>query len=223
MLRVDGEEPEIDVLVVRMPLLLDGGEAEASDDDRPGPGEQEAGDELRRSSKPAADRGRRRRWRQRRRARRRPRTPRRSARHSARSHRARCGDSAADPMPPLPPDPAQRQPSPDRRGTRQQRSRRRIKLVTFKGANFHRRAASSLKMLTPREQGDFGEMSAMHWLAWQGASVALPFGNSPHWDLSPNWTTGAPCAGQDLCVPPARAAGRSPSAPAAAIRAGTVS
>src|SRR3954452_11031974 len=27
-------------------------------------------------------------------------------------------------------------------------------------------------MLTPREQGDFGELSAMQWLAWQGASVA---------------------------------------------------
>jgi hypothetical protein len=38
-------------------------------------------------------------------------------------------------------------------------------------------------MLTPREQGDFGEMSAMHWLAWQGASVAVPVGNNRHWDL----------------------------------------
>jgi PD-(D/E)XK nuclease superfamily protein len=38
-------------------------------------------------------------------------------------------------------------------------------------------------MLTPREQGDFGELSAMHWLAWQGASVALPVGNNRHWDL----------------------------------------
>jgi hypothetical protein len=38
-------------------------------------------------------------------------------------------------------------------------------------------------MLTPREQGDFGELSAMQWLAWQGASVALPVGNNRHWDL----------------------------------------
>jgi hypothetical protein len=38
-------------------------------------------------------------------------------------------------------------------------------------------------MLTPREQGDFGELSAMCWLAWRGASVALPVGSSPHWDL----------------------------------------
>ena len=38
-------------------------------------------------------------------------------------------------------------------------------------------------MLTPREQGDFGELSAMCWLAFQGASVALPVGNNRHWDL----------------------------------------
>jgi hypothetical protein len=38
-------------------------------------------------------------------------------------------------------------------------------------------------MLTPREQGDFGEMSAMYWLASRGASVALPVGNNRHWDL----------------------------------------
>jgi hypothetical protein len=38
-------------------------------------------------------------------------------------------------------------------------------------------------MLTPREQGDFGELSAMHWLAWQGARVAVPVGNNRHWDL----------------------------------------
>jgi hypothetical protein len=38
-------------------------------------------------------------------------------------------------------------------------------------------------MLTPREQGDFGEMSAMYWLAWRGANVALPVGNNRHWDL----------------------------------------
>lgn len=38
-------------------------------------------------------------------------------------------------------------------------------------------------MITPREQGDFGELSAMQWLAWQGASVAVPIGNNRHWDL----------------------------------------
>jgi hypothetical protein len=38
-------------------------------------------------------------------------------------------------------------------------------------------------MLTPREQGDFGEMSAMYWLASRGSSVALPVGNNRHWDL----------------------------------------
>jgi hypothetical protein len=38
-------------------------------------------------------------------------------------------------------------------------------------------------VLTPREQGDFGELSAMQWLTWRGARVALPLGNNPHWDL----------------------------------------
>jgi len=38
-------------------------------------------------------------------------------------------------------------------------------------------------MLTPREQGDFGEMSAAYWLASRGATLALPFGTNPHWDL----------------------------------------
>jgi len=38
-------------------------------------------------------------------------------------------------------------------------------------------------MLTPREQGDFGEMQAACWLASQGANVAIPFGNNRHWDL----------------------------------------
>ena len=38
-------------------------------------------------------------------------------------------------------------------------------------------------MLTPREQGDFGELSAIQWLAWQGASIAVPVGNNRHWDL----------------------------------------
>ena len=38
-------------------------------------------------------------------------------------------------------------------------------------------------MLTPREQGDIGELSALYWLASRGASVAIPLGNSRHWDL----------------------------------------
>jgi PD-(D/E)XK endonuclease len=38
-------------------------------------------------------------------------------------------------------------------------------------------------MLTPREQGDFGELSAMQWLVWQGASIAMPVFNNAHWDL----------------------------------------
>jgi hypothetical protein len=38
-------------------------------------------------------------------------------------------------------------------------------------------------MLTPREQGDFGELSAMCWLASRSAHVAIPVGNNRHWDL----------------------------------------
>jgi PD-(D/E)XK endonuclease len=38
-------------------------------------------------------------------------------------------------------------------------------------------------MLTPREQGDFGELQAMCWLASRGAHVAIPVGNNRHWDL----------------------------------------
>jgi hypothetical protein len=34
-----------------------------------------------------------------------------------------------------------------------------------------------------RRQGDQGELSAMQWLTGQGASVAVPFGHSPDWDL----------------------------------------
>jgi hypothetical protein len=63
------------------------------------------------------------------------------------------------------------------------KSRRRIEIVTNQVPNLHRSAASSRKMLTPREQGDFGELSAMQWLAWQGASVARPVGNNRHWDV----------------------------------------
>jgi PD-(D/E)XK endonuclease len=38
-------------------------------------------------------------------------------------------------------------------------------------------------MLTSREQGDFGELSAMAWLAFRGAHIAIPLGNNRHWDL----------------------------------------
>ena len=38
-------------------------------------------------------------------------------------------------------------------------------------------------MLTPREQGDFGERAALHWLVAQGAHVSIPFGHSSHYDL----------------------------------------
>ena len=38
-------------------------------------------------------------------------------------------------------------------------------------------------MLTPREQGDFGELSAAYWLASRGATLALPLGTNRHWDL----------------------------------------
>lgn len=37
--------------------------------------------------------------------------------------------------------------------------------------------------LAPRQQGDRGELAAMFWLASKGASVAIPLGHSPHWDL----------------------------------------
>jgi hypothetical protein len=38
-------------------------------------------------------------------------------------------------------------------------------------------------MLTPRQQGDVGEMSAMSWLASRAATVAIPVGSSRDWDL----------------------------------------
>jgi hypothetical protein len=38
-------------------------------------------------------------------------------------------------------------------------------------------------MLTPREQGDFGERAALYWLVAQRAQVSIPFGHSPHYDL----------------------------------------
>jgi PD-(D/E)XK endonuclease len=38
-------------------------------------------------------------------------------------------------------------------------------------------------MLTPREQGDIGELSALYWLIGKGAKVSIPFGHSPDYDL----------------------------------------
>jgi Holliday junction resolvase-like predicted endonuclease len=37
--------------------------------------------------------------------------------------------------------------------------------------------------LSAREQGDLGELSAMEWVAWQGAHVFVPVGHSPDIDL----------------------------------------
>ena len=39
------------------------------------------------------------------------------------------------------------------------------------------------RRLKPREQGDLGELSAMEWLASQGATLAIPAFHSPDWDL----------------------------------------
>lgn len=38
-----------------------------------------------------------------------------------------------------------------------------------------------------RVQGDIGELSAMEWLASQGATVWVPFNHSPHVDLMAEW------------------------------------
>ena len=37
--------------------------------------------------------------------------------------------------------------------------------------------------LSPRQQGDLGEFSALEWLGAQGYGVWFPFGHSPHVDL----------------------------------------
>ncbi len=37
--------------------------------------------------------------------------------------------------------------------------------------------------MNPREQGDWGELSAMVWLGSKGATVAIPVFHSPDWDL----------------------------------------
>jgi hypothetical protein len=39
------------------------------------------------------------------------------------------------------------------------------------------------KRLKPREQGDFGELSAMEWLAGKGAQIYVPVGHSPDVDV----------------------------------------
>jgi Holliday junction resolvase-like predicted endonuclease len=41
----------------------------------------------------------------------------------------------------------------------------------------------AVERLTPREQGDIGELSAMSWLASKGASVFVPLGHSPDVDV----------------------------------------
>lgn len=37
--------------------------------------------------------------------------------------------------------------------------------------------------MTPRKQGDFGELSTLTWLGEQGGHIYLPFGHSPDIDL----------------------------------------
>src|SRR5215831_12568512 len=37
--------------------------------------------------------------------------------------------------------------------------------------------------ISPRRQGDLGELSAVEWLGSQGYGVAVPFGHSPDYDL----------------------------------------
>ena len=40
-----------------------------------------------------------------------------------------------------------------------------------------------MDVLTPRQQGDIGECSALEWLASRGWLVSIPFGHSPDYDL----------------------------------------
>lgn len=44
--------------------------------------------------------------------------------------------------------------------------------------------------LTPRRQGDLGELSAIEWLSWQGATVFVPLGHSPDVDLIADFGSG---------------------------------
>jgi hypothetical protein len=39
------------------------------------------------------------------------------------------------------------------------------------------------RLINRRQQGDLGEASAIEWLTRQGATVLIPFGHSPHYDL----------------------------------------
>lgn len=47
-----------------------------------------------------------------------------------------------------------------------------------------------MNRLTPRRQGDLGELSAIEWLTWKGATVFLPLGHSPDVDLIADLGTG---------------------------------
>jgi hypothetical protein len=38
-------------------------------------------------------------------------------------------------------------------------------------------------VLTPREQGNLGEYSAVEWFISNGIPVAIPIGHTPDWDL----------------------------------------
>jgi Holliday junction resolvase-like predicted endonuclease len=57
----------------------------------------------------------------------------------------------------------------------------------------------------PRQQGDLGEVSAMEWLASQGASVYFPVGHSPDVDVVAWWE------GRFVGVQVKTAGGRQPS------------
>jgi hypothetical protein len=39
------------------------------------------------------------------------------------------------------------------------------------------------RLINRRQQGDLGEASAIEWLTRQGATVLIPFGHSPDYDL----------------------------------------
>lgn len=44
--------------------------------------------------------------------------------------------------------------------------------------------------LSPRRQGELGELSAIEWLTWAGAAVFLPLGHSPDVDLVADFGSG---------------------------------
>ena len=76
--------------------------------------------------------------------------------------------------------------------------------------------------LSPRRQGDLGELSAMEWLGSNGYSVCVPIGHSPDYDLiADDGEALAARPGQDLDAATAAADGKSRCARAAATRAGT--